>query len=1590
MTHARKSLRLTRFAVAFITLALALSLPSAHAMPPAHGLSAADAADAADVLEAATKRGVGDLPASPFLKQTRCGLVTGAITRNARAHRTALISLRRARFARAGTRIVRAGEQRVRRARAGLRIAQVRKRRICSPEAARTIRDVDEGTTLRGTTTTERPRSVVSGRAMAIARPIEFADVRANRTAHSPSRYRDLLFGENYPHGGGSLASYYEDMSYGAFTVDGDVAGWRRMPKRRAAYATDNGGMGAYPGNSQRLLEDAVRANDASINFAKYDNDGPDRKPNSGDDDGFVDTVFLVYAGSSAAENGNLDALWPHAWQRTVATRDRSANGGFVKVGRYAAVPERMTEAGPDGDLLTVGVVAHEYGHVLGLPDLIDGEGGHAGPGDWDLMATGVWGFEHSSRPSGLSAWSRARLGWVTPQLLEGDHVAHRLEPSYAQRTIVKLPIADTPLHEHFLVERRTRTGFDADAPADGLLVWHVDDSVAADDASRHPRVELVAADGAVNGDSGDLLAGADALSDSSTPNTRAHDGDASLVAIQNVQAETVDLHAGRASLAPVIDAAIDAAGPQAAPPTATLSTPADGARVRGIVTMTCDANGAPNIKTVQFRRANINLASININPNAATVTQTYGWDSTTVADGAQELNCRARNTSNQWSAASSITVVVDNTVPAAPTISTPTIGAWVRGTVTWTATGTDNYGVTRFSYLVDGVDNWQGPWAEISPATNGIAWDTTLVTNGAHSLTVRSEDLAGNQSALSGAVAVNVDNALPTMPAPDDGSALPDIDLQASSTTLDANWAAGSDTDSGIAGYDWRFCTTTACGTIVASGSSAGLVASAGALTLADGSTYYACVRPTDVAGNQGVEQCSDGVMVDSTAPVMTLPDDGAAAPDVDWQTSTSTLEATWAAANDGAGSGVASYGWRFCTTTACGTILASGSGAGTSATASALTLTDAATYYACVQAVDQASNASGYVCSDGITVDVTAPLMGTPLDGTAAPDVAAQSSTSVLDANWPAAADGGGSGVVGYDWQFCTTPVCGTVLVSGSGAGTSATASGLTLVTGSTYYACVRARDGVALVSPYVCSDGVLVDDGPPTMSVPTDGAVAPDIDFQTSATVLDALWGAASDGGSGIADYDWRFCTTTACGTIVASGSGTGLSASATGLTLADGVTYYACVRASDVAGNLSAYQCSDGVTVDQSAPLVTAPNDGAAAPDIDAQASTTTLDANWVAAGDGTGSGVASYDWRFCTTTACGTILASGSGSGTATSANATGLALTIGTTYYACIRATDQLGATSAWACSDGVTIDGPPTVTIGAPTSGATVTGTVAVNATGTDVGGITSFEFRLDGVLQATFGPLVAMSPRSVTWNWDTSAVAEGSHVIDVTTYDDGGLTDTDTITVTVDRTAPTTSHGGIAAGSTVNGVINLTSSSTDATGIDRVDYWIDGATAISTPAGGATSFTDPGTPFNTAILLDGNHGYRVKTYDTAGNAATSNPTTLFIVNNNAEGVAPSGSIASPAAGALPPSNVTLSANVADNNVIVRVEFLLDGAAIAGVAPFVAPPGFSNGVATRTWSNTSGVAAGPHTISARITDASGNQFTTPVVNVTK
>ena len=173
-------------------------------------------------------------------------------------------------------------------------------------------------------------------------------------------------------------------------------------------------------------------------------------------------------------------------------------------------------------EIVRVGIVAHEIGHQLGLPDLYDKTWEGNGIGNFDQMAR-CWGWDGSGLyPPTLSAWSKIALNWLTPLEISSSG-SYALGPS-AQVPHAYIIKEGYPEGEYLLIENRQPIGFDAQLPQGGIAIWHIDEK--ADDQNdrgylgqegwpkngNHYKVALLQADGnhdlemKVNtGDDGDL-----------------------------------------------------------------------------------------------------------------------------------------------------------------------------------------------------------------------------------------------------------------------------------------------------------------------------------------------------------------------------------------------------------------------------------------------------------------------------------------------------------------------------------------------------------------------------------------------------------------------------------------------------------------------------------------------------------------------------------------------------------------------------------------------------------------------------------------------------------------------------------------------------------------------------------------------------------------------------------------------------------------------------------------------------------------------------------------------------------------------------
>ena len=261
----------------------------------------------------------------------------------------------------------------------------------------------------------------------------------------------------------GSVHDYFKDQSDGAFQPPFDVYG-----PYRATYGT-SGNVQARAAQCQNLAStifpNVLKKADADIDYSKYDNNA----------DGKIDMVYFLVAGYSSSYSGNNSGyLWPHA--SNLSWTYKSYDGKWID--RYAcstelygfeSTPSTVTVEG-------IGTVAHEFSHVLGLPDFYDTDYGQSGgeshhPRGWDLMAGG--GDDNYGRsPVGYTFYERYALGWAKATTLVTPG-AYELEAVNTGRSgyILRTPVKD----EFFTIENRQKTGWDAYLPGHGMIVTRVD-----------------------------------------------------------------------------------------------------------------------------------------------------------------------------------------------------------------------------------------------------------------------------------------------------------------------------------------------------------------------------------------------------------------------------------------------------------------------------------------------------------------------------------------------------------------------------------------------------------------------------------------------------------------------------------------------------------------------------------------------------------------------------------------------------------------------------------------------------------------------------------------------------------------------------------------------------------------------------------------------------------------------------------------------------------------------------------------------------------------------------------------------------------
>lgn len=328
---------------------------------------------------------------------------------------------------------------------------------------------------LDGTARTTYPTIGVGNRSLVVL--VEFSDV--NFTVENPKEYFTRQLNEpgfsDYG-GNGSALDYYKDASNGLYVPQFDVYGPVKI-NYEASYFED------LSANMKYLIQESLTALDDEIDFSNYDLD----------DNGTIDTVFFYYAGYGSADSETA-TIWPHQGNYQNYVNFKDTNHLILdgkKMGPYACANELKgwnpttnkqpwldnSEPWVDG----IGAFVHEYGHVLGLPDLYDvnKSGDTVTPGEWDVMCSGNYNGEGCCPPL-FSAYEQWVCRWLEfTDVSDGTHYDLKAlgnsETSEALRIrIPKTSSANTFYDEYFVVEARDKSKWDICFPESGIQIWRI------------------------------------------------------------------------------------------------------------------------------------------------------------------------------------------------------------------------------------------------------------------------------------------------------------------------------------------------------------------------------------------------------------------------------------------------------------------------------------------------------------------------------------------------------------------------------------------------------------------------------------------------------------------------------------------------------------------------------------------------------------------------------------------------------------------------------------------------------------------------------------------------------------------------------------------------------------------------------------------------------------------------------------------------------------------------------------------------------------------------------------------------------------
>jgi M6 family metalloprotease-like protein len=325
---------------------------------------------------------------------------------------------------------------------------------------------------------------------------------------------------------GPSLKHYYKEVSWNQLTVSSYI--YQRSGDFIASYQ-DSNARGYY------LKYDMV----TNPNGYKTDGDAYIRENNllrnalmtvqsliptslnlDGDGDGFVDNVTFIVSGTAA---GWSDLLWPHM------SAMPPTSGILINEKEVSLYNLQLEE------MFTVGVVCHEIGHSVGMPDLYRYTNTAISPcSKWDIMCSGA---------AHMTNYMKYKYGrWISsiPEISADGTYWLRVSTSPVNNLCkIKSPRS---VKEYFILEYRKKNGlYESQLPGSGLIVYRINERVRGNASGPPDEIYVFRPNGTLwkNGDPSRAFLSSDsgrtAIGDSTNPVSFLSDGFPGGLSIKNI-----------------------------------------------------------------------------------------------------------------------------------------------------------------------------------------------------------------------------------------------------------------------------------------------------------------------------------------------------------------------------------------------------------------------------------------------------------------------------------------------------------------------------------------------------------------------------------------------------------------------------------------------------------------------------------------------------------------------------------------------------------------------------------------------------------------------------------------------------------------------------------------------------------------------------------------------------------------------------------------------------------------------------------------------------------------------------------------------